>query len=385
MFFRHLRALAAPAAVAAALALASCSSDSDTPVGSEFVGGVLGSQPGEVFQDTIAVIGDTVLTYFPVLASTRNLEVGLSEGYVRVALLRPDFSDTDGDENRTVTSAALRMRLQDLSTGEDIVVRFYTLGSPYSEGDSVETLDTLDVITDPETGSAERVIDFVDALQPLPPELVQGWIRGDSANNGIAVVYQGTSDRLATFDSSERPASTDDPPVLQVEFSDQTSSAYDVTDDATFVRPTSTTPHLIISDGYVRRVYFRLDLDELNDSSAVHRARIRFNFIPGTIAGINQAELYIPDSDDVGLPAFRTGRLVTNAIFGEESEQIEFVITNTLLGVISGDLKDTGFVMRFVDENTGVRFAEFYGSSAPDTLAPTVILTSSTPAEFDRD
>jgi hypothetical protein len=384
----YLKQLALPGLLALLLAgaLAACSSDADSPVGSEFVDDVLGTEPGTVYQDTIDVIADTVLAFNSLLANNTRLEVGRKDGYTRVAILRPNFSSTNGDENREVTSASLRMRLKSLSEGEDIVVRFYFLGTQYTEGDSVATLDTLGVIRDPVTGAADRVIEEANALNPLPPELVQAWIRGDTASNGIAVIYQDDGiARVGGFDSSEKNGTSDDPPTLQVEFSDLTSSSYRIGNDATFVRPTTTTSNLIVSDGYVRRIWFRIDTEQLSDSSAVHSARIRFQVVPGSASGIEQVELYIPGSTDVTSSAFLSGTLVTNTIFGAESEYLEFVITNTLLAVLSEKLPDNGFVMRFIGENARVRFIELYGSAAADSLAPRVVLTSSTPAEFDRE
>jgi hypothetical protein len=250
----------------------------------------------------------------------------------------------------------------------------------------VSTLDTLGVIRDPDTGAADRVIIEAEARHPLPPELVQAWIRGDTASNGIAVIYQDDgTERLAEFDSSEKTGTEDDPPTLRVDFSDQTSSSYRIGNDATFVRPTATTSNLIVSDGYVRRVWFRIDLDQLSDSSAVHSARLRFRVVPGSASGIEQVELYIPESTDVTSSGFLNGTLVTNTIFGKESEELNFVVTNTLLGVLSDDLPDNGFVMRFIGEKSRVRYIELYGSAAADSLAPRVVLTSSTPAEFGRE
>jgi len=375
---RRPLALALVAAVVFAV-LGGCSSDPDTPLGAEFVDTILGSEPGVVFQDTIEVLADTVLAFDALLAQTDELKVGRSNGYTRSTVVRADFTNTDGDENREVTQASLRMRLK---SGDEIAVRFYLLAEEYSESDSLETLDTLSTIANPVTGNADRILTFLDALQPLPIELVQGWIRGDTANTGIAIVYQDDgNERLAEFDATENGSTDADPLTIQVDFSDQTSSSYKITEDGTFVRPEATTPNLILSDGFVRRIWFRLNLDQVNDSSSVHSARITFNLVPGTGSGIDFVQLYIPASDDPSSSAFLSGTDVDGEFFGDATEQIEFPATVAVLGVLSGRLPDNGFVLRLSPENTGVRFVEFFGSGDPD-LAPRMILTSSTPADF---
>jgi len=364
--------------------LAGCSSDPDTPLGSEFVDGLLGSKPGVVFQDTIDVIEDTVLAYNTLLANVEDLQVGRKDGYSRTTIVRPNFSSPGGDVNRVVLKASLRMEKK---SGDDVPVRFYQLARPYTEGDSLASLDTLSAIIDPDSNRYDRVMTGSKALYPLPAALVQGWIRGDSASNGIAIVYQDDGEeRLAVFDASEKqpsgnPPVLPKPPTIQVEFTDQTSSSYKVTNDATFVRPTTTTSNLIVSDGYLRRIWFHLDLTAVSDSSAVHSANVRFNVVPNSVSGADRVELYIPDSGDPTSTRFLSGQLVINAAFTDTTRSLEFTVTNALLAVLSGALPDNGLVMRFVGEKSDVRYAEFY-SSAAGAMRPRAVLTVSTPAGF---
>lgn len=379
------RALALASVLALLCGLGACSSDPDSLVGSEFLEDILGSKPGVVFQDTIAVSGDTVLAYASLLTDEPGLLVGRRLGYTRSIVLRPDFSSASGDVGRTIQEASLRIRLRVKEQGDSSYVdaRLHQLAERYSEGDSLETLNTLGVIIDPTSGLADRVITLGEYNQPLPIDLVEGWIRGDSANNGIAIVYQGASDSwLARFDASEITGTDVTPPTIKVTFADG-DRFYPIKHDAVFVRPTDATSNLVISDGFVRRVFFRVDLDQLSDSSAVHSARIIFNLVPGTGSGFETAELYIPDSDDPTTRGFLSGTPVNSVLFDDGDEALGFTVTNTLLGILNGSLPDNGFVMRYVGERTRLRFQEFYTSSAVDSLAPRMILTSSTPADFN--
>ena len=368
-------------AITAVAAWSACTSDNDTPLGSEFIGDLLGSHPGTVFKDTISITsGDTVVSFYTLVANGTVLDLGRGSGYERNMVLRADFSNPGSDVGREVETADLRILFADGSETRDIQAIFYLLGTEYTEGDSISSLDTLGVVVDPETSEAVRTMALITPNYPLPPELVQGWIRGDSVNNGMAVVFTNlVDDKVIGFSSSE----SSDAPTIQVHFTDDTFSSYRITQDATFVRPSQPTSNLVVSDGFVRNVYFPVDLSQVNDSAAVHYAILRFNFVPGTTFGTNQTVLlYVPNSTDPRDPDFREGQRVTQQTLNSSSGILEMPVTNVLLKILAGEVPDNGFVLRFLTENSEIRQAEFY-SSANDSLRPRVFMTYSTPAGFD--
>ncbi|MCK5619170.1 MAG: hypothetical protein KAJ17_07210, partial [Candidatus Krumholzibacteria bacterium] len=210
--------------------------------------------------------------------------------------------------------------------------------------------------------------------------LVEAWIKGDSIPNGIAIVYAGTGDNLMGFDSRE---SAEDPSI-NVNFVDGTKTDYKVTDDGFYTRPLASTSELVISDGFVRRIYFQVDLSQVDDSAAVHDARVVFNFVPNSVFGANQnVFLYVPNSSDPDDPGFLVGRGVVTRTLDPASGVLELPLTNVLLLILSGEVPDNGFVLRWEQENIEVRQAEFY-TSAHDSLKPKVYLTYSTPADFEE-
>jgi hypothetical protein len=366
-------------ALAALLALATCSSEPPSPVGS--TSDLIGSEPGTVYQDTISVFADTVYAFDTPIASDTELEFGRSNGYTRTIVLQPGFSGvTSGEKTLVVASAFLR--LQPASVTGSFPARFYRLRDRYAEGDSIGSLDTLSAILDPTTGSPTRALQTFPETYPLPPALVQGWIREDTVRTAIAVVYtDDVNDRLATFSSQNAAV---DRPVLTVNYVGGTQKSYAISGDATFIRPTGTASDLIVADGYVRRVYFRAHLDELAADAAVHTARVRFHIVPGSALGDNTTVVvYVPDSTDPASKAFLTGQAVTEETFALTDETLEFPVTNAIFLTLQGTLKDNGFVVRFKFENTELRQLELNGSAAVDSLQPRVYITSSTPAEFD--
>jgi hypothetical protein len=379
---RHAR-LAAPAAALAWLSLPaffSCSSDPASTLGSD--SDLLGSEPGDVYQDTIGVFADTVYTFDTPIASDPALEVGRLEGYARTMLLQPGFSGlTDADKSRVVESASLRLVPGTVSGS--FPVRFYRLSGSYTEGKGVAALDTVYAIVDPTTGSPNRLLESAQALHPLPPALVQGWLRGDSVRVAIAVVYtDAVNDRVATYPSKD---AGDDSPLLQVNFVGGIQKSYAITHDATRYDPLASTSNLIVSDGQPRRVYLRANLDEVPDEAAVHTARIRLHIVPGSELGSGTTlVVYIPATTDSTSADFKGGQPVTEKDFTAGDETIEFTLTNAIFLTLQGSLDDNGFVIRFLNENTELRQVEFYGTAAVDSLRPRVFITSSTPAEFGR-
>ncbi|HEX5132761.1 MAG TPA: hypothetical protein VFX92_09770 [Candidatus Krumholzibacteria bacterium] len=374
-------ALVAPlVTLAIALAL-SCSSDPETPLGSD--SDILGSTPGDVFQDTIAVYGDTVFAYNSLIAADSSLGFGRALGYERAMIINFSFSGAALDVNKVVDHAELRLVARDINGS--FPARIYRLRDTYAEAtDSVPSLDTLSVVVDPTTGSAERALQLFPATYPVPADLVQGWVRGDTTRTAIAIVYTDpVNDRLASFKSRE---SAKDRPQLQVFYTDNTRRTFNANSDGTFIRPTSPpSGNLVVADGYVRRTYFRVRLDELALESAVHTARVRLHIVPGSVnVSSLTAVVYVPASSNPASKDFLSGQLVTNALIVNDDATVDFKLTNSIFLTLRGLLDDNGFVIRMDEENTELRQIEFYGTSAAiDSLRPRVFITSSTPADFN--
>ncbi len=372
------------AVVLAALALVACSSDPPTPLGSD--NDLASSTPGVVSSDTLALSEDSVLAYYTPIAADDVLEFGRPASinpvpeYQRSMVIQVGWSGASADTLKTVLKAQLRLTVHDLDA--PFPARFYQLADAYNEGESIEALDTLSVIVDPSTNSPNRTLQTVPREYELPSALVQGWIREDIERTAIAIVYtDDVSDRIATFLSTE---AANDRPALVVDFVGGTSRSYSVSSDATFVRPTANTSNLIISDGYVRRIYFKLPLDQLGEHSAVHSARVRLYLVPGsTLGSAPNLIVFIPASSDPTDDKFKDGQLVTTVIYQPSADYVEFTMTNAIALMLQGTLENNGVVVRYDAENTQVRQVEFYDSSAPEELRPRLFITTSTPAEFD--
>ena len=376
------RVLAFTAALAALAlsALPSCSSDPESALGSE--SDLLGSEPGTVYQDTIGVFEDTVYVMGTPIAGEEALEFGRLDGYDRAMVLQPGFAElVAADTTRTVVTARLRLSAAEIDGSYP--ARFYTLANSYSQGDAIATLDTVAPIVHPVSGSPERNLQALPRSYMLPPELVQDWIRKRTPRVAMAVLYTDAfNDRVATFVAQDADSAR---PRLEVTFADSVRTNYYIRADATVYTPLTTTSNLVISDGYARRVYLRVRLDELADDAAVHTAKIRLHLVPGTVLGENTtAVIYIPASTDPADPDFKGGQLVTEKDFVEGDELLEFSLTNAIFLILQGTLVDNGFAIRFRDEGTELRAVEFYGTDAAiDSLRPRVYVTTSTPAVFN--
>jgi len=364
------------------LALLSCSSDPTSTLGSD--SDLLGSEPGTVYQDTIGVFGDTTYAFNTPIATDTDLEVGDDSLYTHTMILQPGFANLKaGDVNRTVQSAALHFTT--VNVNGNYPIRFYGLGYTYTEGDAVSGLDTLtvaDAILDPVAASIERHLETATPLYPIPVALAQDWIRDSTRREAIAVVYtDNLNKRVTTIPSQD--ATAEGHPYLQVNYTDGVQRAYDIRDDATAYHPNFTTPNLIVSDGYPRRVFLRAQLDSLARDSAVHTAKMRLHIVPGSLRGTaTSLILYIPDSTDPTKAEFKTGQRITEKAIVSTDTVLEFPMTNAIFLVLQKKLKNNGFAIRFANENTELRQVELYGTEAADSLRPQVFVTSSTPAVF---
>jgi hypothetical protein len=332
-----------------------------------------------VFDDTLAVVSDTVITYNSVMHSDTVMDFGLSVGYERAMVIQFSFPGAEAD---TVIGAKLRLTPNDIDGS--IPARFYVLAEPYVEGDSIPSLDTLSVIVNPATGGVNRNLAPVPNREhPLPPMLVQDWLRNKVTPTAIAVVYNADSTETATFKSREARV---DKPQIVVTYRRGTATFdenYRASADANFVRATSVTSNLTTSDGHVRRIYFRVPVAQLNQEAAVHNAFVRFRVVAGSVLGDNTNLIaFIPTSDDMASQGFLSGQLVTTRTVAKNADYVDFPLTNALALTLQGTLDDNGFVIRFDAENSAVRQVQFYGSSAPDSLRPWVYVTTSTKADF---
>jgi len=359
-----------------------CGDSDDTPLGSEFIGDILGSTPGHAFEDSLDIpAGDTSYVFYSMIDQQGFLRVGIDRGYEQASIVRANFSSAGNDTLRTVDRATLRLTImQGSGLVDDILAKFYELAQPYEEGDSLETLDTTFVITDPGNNDAEvRQLSFGTLAYELPAALVQSWIRGVTPNNGIAMVYAGVLEELGGIFSSEGL----EPPSLQVFFTDLSNTLYPVTNDGIFTRPLTTTDNLVISDGFVRRVWLPLDLSAVDDSASINEANLVLKVVPGSVFGISQSvELYVPNSSDPSDSEFLRGQGVTRTTIADSTDLV-LPVTNVLLDILSGRLENNGFALRYLSENTEVRQAEFY-TTANVALRPKIYVIYSTPAEFEE-
>src|SRR5512139_2409076 len=73
-----------------ALAIFSCSADDPNALGSD--SDLLGSEPGDVYQDTLGIYADTVYTMLTPIATQLEIELGMDSLYTRALILQPTFA-----------------------------------------------------------------------------------------------------------------------------------------------------------------------------------------------------------------------------------------------------------------------------------------------------
>jgi len=387
-FRARAAAFALLAALGAWLSLLSCSSDPANTLGSD--SDLLGSKPGTVYEDTLDMVGDTTYAMRTPIAVGATIETGFDAVYNRTMIIDVGFTllnDHPTDTLRTVETAEIH-----LPTGKVVgsfPVRFYGLNRRYTEGDTLSDISHLtdsDAIVDTLTGSIDRSLNASTQVYPIPASVAQRWIRHPKSREAIAIVYTDVANQRVTgIPSSEN---TTDHPYLKVFYTDGNFRTFLVANDGTLYTPRSTTSNLVASDGYARRVYWRVPLDSLKKDSAVHTAHTFLHVVPNSFYGTQKDTteftmvLYIPDSTNPLAKEFKTGQRITEQAVRNDQKTVDFPMTNAIFLVLQGKLKNNGFAIRCADENTVPRQIEFYGTNAPDSLKPRIYITSSTPAEF---
>ncbi|MDH3217443.1 MAG: hypothetical protein OEN01_14360 [Candidatus Krumholzibacteria bacterium] len=363
-----------------------CSSDPDTPLGSGLVdGGLIESRPGDVFEDTVnVVVGDATFTstafYAQFLTTPGQMIIGRKDDFKTTMLIRFDFSGGD-DVGKTVTEAQLTLPAAPDTQSATLSARFYELLDTLNAGDTITSLDTASTPIPDDTLAVDRVMRAFPRIYQLPPALVQGWI-GGLHHNGIAIVLtDNTTNKQLTFATKENS----DNPFLKVFFSDTTDTSYRPLVTGTFAEDLSPlTSDLRISDGDTRRIFLPVDLGSLDDRALLHDASLVLRVAPSSSTGGDaDIELYAPtDSTDIMDLGKRTP--VTVAILGSAADRIEFPIRNIITQFLADPKTNLGFVVRYFPEGNSIRRVEFFGSSAADSLRPSMRFTFSDPPTFPK-
>ena len=121
-----------------------CSSDPDTPLGSEFLdGGVVGSQPGEVVQDTVQVeSGDLSFLVGSYLFNSETMLLGRKDQAESWPVFKVDFSKAGDDTTLEVRDATLRLVMG--VTTETLSAVFRELASPLADSDTLKGISLGD-------------------------------------------------------------------------------------------------------------------------------------------------------------------------------------------------------------------------------------------------
>lgn len=367
------------------LSAGGCTSDPPSPLGSEFVDdGLIHPDSIQVVQDTALVAGgDTTFVVSDYVFNSTTLELGRRNAIETWPVLRIDFSTAGGDTLLTVRSASLF--LTTVGTVDTLGATFVALAEPLAETDTLTGIDLGDPIPDSTLTNFDRVMKPFPRTYSLPAALVQDWIRGDAAHNGIAVVLDDTTTTTRLSFGATENADTGVQPFLRVLFTTGSETNYRVSADGTFVRDLSPSEHLELSDGAPRRVYIPIDTDLFDPKTLVHEARLILHIVPESFIGEDfLVTFYAPPTSDIDDPEILSGTLVSSVLLDRTDDELVVSIKNILSTLLARGVEDPPLVLRFATEGTGIRRLEFYTSDAPDSLKPALAFTYSTAPEFGK-
>jgi len=361
-----------------------CSSDPPSPLGSEFIdNGLIHPDSIEVVQDTVLIAGDTTFVVSDFLFNSNSLELGRRDSIEAWPVLRIDFSNPGADTLRTVRSASLFLTY--VGVNASVGARFVNLAAPLAESDTLVSISLGDPIPD------STLIDFDRTMQPfprsytLPPALVQAWIRGEQAHNGIAVVLEDPIDTAFVSLGSSENADPGSQPFLRVTFTAGEDSRYTVSDDGTFVQDLFPALGLLLADGGARRVYLPIDVGVFDPNTLIHDAKLILHVVPGSFIGQDFVlSVYSPSTDDIEDPRIRSGTVVNTLTLQPDSTRLVVSVKNILSNLIAGELEKPPLIIRYTAEGTAIRRVAFFSSSAPNGLKPELAFTYSTAPRFPR-
>jgi hypothetical protein len=386
-----MRRLSVFLVLAAAVGFAGgCSSDPDTPLGAGFLeDSLIQSQPGEVFQDTIA-IGSTdttfvVNSFYSNFSSQSNVMLfGRTNDFESWMLVRVDFSNAGEDTLKTVTGAQLTLPLGDGSPSGPLGGLFYETSEPFADGDTLTSISlSPNPIPDSTGVNVDRTLSVFPRTYSLPDTLVQRWIRGEAPHNGIAIVLNDTTTTV-TMTFANRLSSSN--PFLRVFFSDGTDNSYLLVANGTFTKDLAATDDLRLSDGDARRIWLPVDLSRIAADALLHEATLLLRVVPGSFTeGGGTIELYAPEDSVIGSTGILSGASRLTQTFDPAKDFVEFPIRNIIERFIADTTLNYGLVTRYLPEGGSVRRIDFHPSTAADTLRPVMRFTFSTPPTFPPD
>ncbi|MEE9270427.1 MAG: hypothetical protein V3V49_09210 [Candidatus Krumholzibacteria bacterium] len=371
----------------ATLAVTGCSSDPDSPLGTDFAdGGLIGSDPGTVFQDTVTItFGDSNFVTSAVLSAANKITVGRLGDTETAMLLRFNFSNaTAEDKAKQVTDAFLSLSPDDMSDNDSFNVQFISMLDSLSNTLS-DTLTSLNLaataIPDPgNSGAVDRTMSVGSTFYRLEPDSVETWIFNEG-HNGIAIVLMdATTAKELSWKSKEQGAGK---PFLRVVFNDATETRYQIGNDGTFVTLLNPSSNLRISDGVRGRFFLPIDLSGFDTRSIVHDAILTLSVLPGSFTVGDQSVLiYAPTETSLAASRRLAGAGSVVTIDGTPKTVVRFRVREVIEEFIASPSTNHGLVVRFTLENSQIRQAEFFNSTAAPGLKPFLSLTLSDAPTF---
>lgn len=367
-----------------------CSSDPDTPVGAEFLeDGLIRSRPGEVFEDTIYVSGDTTFAVNSTITNASLMRVGFLNGFESAMLIRFDLSTASGDV-RAVTEARLTINAD---VQNEIQVRFYELAAPFSEDSALLSLELGDSIPDDQGNVDRTLVGSAFERFVLSKTIVQDWIRGDRPHYGIAIVANEpgldpsvAADFVDYYTKEDIENRGSDLAVVFADIPEDETEEFEVSDDGTFVTDHITSPHRVVSRGSANRLLIPINLSSLREDLLLHNAELVLSIANADTTDDDpqpiQLMLYAPTDSEIGSPGILNGETVIPIGITNQTMQMTLPVRGIVQKFITDPTSNHGLVLRYLSESSGPERLELHGTGAPDGLRPFYRLKLSEPPEF---
>jgi hypothetical protein len=373
--------------------LLSCSSDPEGPIAARFVDdGTYGIKAGETHRVVIPVNATTVTVPYGV-GTAAMLTIGRQQGIeFRAILLLFDLTLDEEDEGKTVSSATLSLPVEIQSPESlEMHVTFNELVSSFTEDDSISAIPPYDPepIAD-SLGNTVRLLNIESTEFDLDTAVVNGWISGRRPHTGIAILWAEVPDTASVVEMNAHEYGID-PPTVEVNFTDGTSTTFGSEEDCTVAYFEQ--GGLNIVGGIAKRIFFTFDPVSLPEQAMVNATFLVLKVRGDQGYGASVAErllldyttdfvyyLYAPDSADTLSGDFLEGTGVAQSYFDPtSSDEIKMTLRAYMADILSGKRANTGLVLQSDFEITRIQRASFATSGES---APYIEIVYSLPASF---
>jgi hypothetical protein len=379
--------------ICVAAAFVCCSSEPEGPVTKQFLDSLTyGVRAGDTRVDTFGVTASTISVPLGIGTSSL-LRIGEIQGIVFEAILMSiDLSSGGGHAGTSVSRAILSFPVRIADTTLHVTCHELLLG--FEEDDTITAIPAFDPAAIPDsTGGTGRLLGLEDTEFSLDTDLVGQWFSSGEERRNLAIIWHEERDPKGFIEMHAQEYGSE-PAFFRVSFTDGTADTFSIDRDYSVAGFEGEGLNSI--GGIATRVYFKFDLDDLDERAMIHRSSLVLTVRGEKGLGVTPGEdlllfltsdyyyyLYTPGSSNPLNPAFLGGTEVDRGSFDPADTRIlKLNLRGFIPDVVRGKRTNTGLVLQSNLETVRIQRASFHTADADTVVRPYIEVLYSLPADF---